>query len=42
MLELIGGIDNFAKGLTAPIGSPHAHRGCAHHRELPEGYPQPC
>lgn len=41
MLELISGIDNFAKGLMAPIRSPHAHRGCARRGELPEGHPQP-
>lgn len=41
MPELISSIDNFAKGLTAPIHRPRARRGCPHHRGLPEGPPQP-
>lgn len=41
MPELISSIDNFAKGLTAPIHRPRAHRGCPHHRGLLEGPPQP-
>lgn len=41
MPELISSIDNFAKGLTAPIHRPRARRGCPHHRGLPEGPPSP-
>lgn len=41
MPELISGIDNFAKGLTAPIHRSGARRGCPRHWGLPEGRPQP-
>lgn len=41
MPELISGIDNFTKGLTAPIHCPHACRDCPRHGGLPEGCPQP-
>lgn len=41
MPELIRGIDNLAKGLTAPIHRPRARRGCPRRGRLPEGRPQP-
>lgn len=41
MPELISGIDNLTKGLTAPIHCPRARRGCPRHGRLLEGRPQP-
>lgn len=41
MPELISGIDNFAKGLTAPIHRPVPAGAAPRCGGLPEGRPQP-